>query len=388
MKRILFPSLLLIVLLALAACGSSPAAPTAVVEVAPTAAPTEPPPTDPPPTPTAQPTATAEPTATPARTEAVCDIERAREAAENIGLFDSYTLDMTGYMQLPNEQVRQRLLTVESAVALSGGQVTAMEMTFDSLTDAAPFQLILVDDLLYFRPAGEPWQVATALVSDLMATQVSSGLAIDATVLEVLLDYPCAPFSERIDGRDAAGYRFTEVDLAEVAAVTASVANLGDLPTGSLQSSEFLIWVAEVEDAPVMVKWQINIIFDVGEGEALVETMSQVGGFNEPVDIRAPQDVAAVAFPLDVPRPDDAQIYLEDAATLAFFTGGAPEEMKAFYTDVLTADGWTAGETSKQTVDGRNVEVQRFSRGEEQLEMAIAVTEGDTIVAFSLADEE
>ena len=50
MKHTRLPVLCLIVLLMLAACGQSDAAPTAVAEIAPRAAPTDPPPSEPPPT--------------------------------------------------------------------------------------------------------------------------------------------------------------------------------------------------------------------------------------------------------------------------------------------------------------------------------------------------
>jgi hypothetical protein len=284
--------------------------------------------------------------------------------------------------------MRLPVLNIDSAVALTGGQLSALEMTMTSTGEEAPFQLVLVDGLLYYRPSGEPWQVATELLGELLSSQVDSGQTIDVDVLEVLIDTPCVPFSERVDGRDADGYRFTEVNLIELAAVSSSVANVGDLPAEDIRSTEFLLWVAEVEDVPAVVKWQINIRFDVGEGEALVETSALVGGFNEPVDIRAPQGVVAVAFPLELPRPDDALLYLEDATALAFFTATAPEAIKAFYVDALTADGWTAGESRKEVANDTTAEIVPFTRGEETLEMAIAETEANTLVAFTLPEAE
>ena len=388
MKPTRLPVLGLIVLLALAACGGRPAAPTAVAEVAPPAVPTDPPPAEPPATAMPAPATTPRPTATPAPTAPACDIEQVREAAQNATLFDSYTLSLRGYLQMPDEQIRLPVLNIDSAVALTGGQLSALEMTMTSTGEEAPFQLVLVDGLLYYRPSGEPWQVATELLGELLSSQVDSGQTIDVDVLEVLIDTPCVPFSERVDGRDADGYRFTEVNLIELAAVSSSVANVGDLPAEDIRSTEFLLWVAEVEDVPAVVKWQINIRFDVGEGEALVETSALVGGFNEPVDIRAPQGVVAVAFPLELPRPDDALLYLEDATALAFFTATAPEAIKAFYVDALTADGWTAGESRKEVANDTTAEIVPFTRGDETLEMAIAETEANTLVAFTLPEAE
>ncbi len=389
MKRTHLPVLFLIVLLALAACGGSAPAPEAVVEAAPTAAPTEPPPTPTPePPPTAPPTATAEPTPTAAPTEPVCDIERLREAAENVALLDSYALSGVGYGQMPDEQLRLPMLHIESTVAMSGGQVLALDLTLDSAAAEATARMILVDDILYYRSGSDPWEVASELLSEIMASDVSSGQTIDVAVLEVINDRPCAPFSERIDGRDAAGYHFTEVDLAELAAVSASVANLGNLPAEAIRATEFKVWVAEVEDVPHVVKWQFNITFDEDGGEAVVETTIVVSDFNEPVDIRAPEGVVAAAFALELPRPDDALLYLEDAATLAFFTDSAPEEMKTLYSDLLTAEGWTPGENRKETIEGTNMDVLPFSRGEEQLEMGIAVTDAGTLVVFTLPPEE
>jgi hypothetical protein len=146
--------------------------------------------------------------------------------------------------------------------------------------------------------------------------------------------------------------------------------------------------VTEVEDVPVLAQWQLNTIFDVGEGEALMEALATISGFGEPVDIRAPEGVEAIAFPLELSRPEDAQVYLEDATTLAFFTAMAPEEAKTLYTDALVADGWTVGESRQETAEGRSIDVLPFSRGEEQLEIAIAATGTQTLVAFTLQAAE
>ena len=106
----------------------------------------------------------------------------------------------------------------------------------------------------------------------------------------------------------------------------------------------------------------------------------------------APQTTARAELPppdaLELPRPDEALLYLEDAATLAFFTDSAPEEMKTLYSDLLTAEGWTPGENRKETIEGTNMDVLPFSRGEEQLEMGIAVTDAGTLVVFTLPPEE
>ena len=59
--------------------------------------------------------------------------------------------------------------------------------------------------------------------------------------------------------------------------------------------------------------------------------------------------------------------------------------MKSFYTNALTADGWVVDENRKETTAaGLNVDVTFFSRGDERLEMGIAVIGGDTMVAFTM----
>ena len=56
--------------------------------------------------------------------------------------------------------------------------------------------------------------------------------------------------------------------------------------------------------------------------------------------------------------------------------------------DALTADGWTAGESRKEVANDTTAEIVPFTRGEETLEMAIAETEANTLVAFTLPEAE
>ena len=66
----------------------------------------------------------------------------------------------------------------------------------------------------------------------------------------------------------------------------------------------------------------------------------------------------------------------------------AHEALVAFYVDALTSDGWTAGESRTEVANDTTAEIVPFTRGEEELEMAIAVTNGQTLVAFTLPQEE
>ena len=387
MKRILFPSLLLIVLLALAACGSSPAAPTAVAEVAPTAVPTDPPPTEPPPTATPALTATPRPTATPAPTEVACDLERLVEAVDSVALLTSYRQEATAYGQFANQQARQRMLTLNGAVETTDGQVSAIDMRMVSYTDAGTsIHIIMVDDQMYYSQEEGQWQVATEFIAETLSAQIGQARTIDDALLEILEDKPCEPFSESMDGRMAEGFRFSEFDLVDLAALPSAAGDLSQLPADIQASGEYIIWLAEVDDLLLPVGTQLTLTFDVGDGDSVIEAITKLSDFNAPLDIVSP-DGEIATFPIELPRPDDAVVFLDESTGLAFFTIEPPEVIKAFYIDALTADGWTVGENSKETTaDGQNVELQRFSRGEERLEMAIAVTDDDTIVAFSLLE--
>jgi hypothetical protein len=360
-----------------------------VVELAPTTVPTEPPPTELPPTATPAPTATPRPTATLAPTEVACDLDRLVEAVDSVALLTSYRQEATVYGQFANQQVRQRMLTLNGAVETTDGQVSALDTRMVSYTDAGTsIHIIMVDDQMYYSQEEGQWQVATEFIAETLGAQIGQARAIDDALLEILEDKPCEPFTESIDGRMAEGFRFSEFDLVDLAALPSAAGDLSQLPADIEATGEYIIWLAEVDDLLLPVGTQLTLTFNVGDGDSVIEALTKLSDFNAPLDIAAP-DVAIAAFPIELPRPDDAVVFLDDSTGLAFFTSAPPEEMKAFYIDALTADGWTVGENSKETTDdGQNVELQRFSRGEEQLEMAIAVTEGDTIVAFSLAEEE
>lgn len=372
MKHILILSLLLIVLLALAACGSNPAAPAAS-------------PTDPP-TATAEPAATPRPTATAAPTEAACDLQRLVEAVDSVVLLDSYRQEATVYRQFANEQVRSRMLTQAAWVEMSEGQVSAIDMQLVSYTDAGmAFRIIMVDDQIYYKPEEEQWLLATELLSETLGVQISQSRAIDEALLELLEDQPCEPFSGSLNGRTGSGFRFSEFTTEDIAALPSAAGDLSQLPADMEQSGEYIIWLAEVDGLLLPVGMQLTLTFDVGDGDSIIEAVTELSGFNEPLNIVAPDVSEAPPFTIEVTRPDDAEVFLDGSTGLGFYTATPPEEMKSFYTNALTADGWVVDENRKETTAaGLNVDVTFFSRGDERLEMGIAVIGGDTMVAFTM----
>ncbi len=391
MKHTRLPVLCLLVLLALAACGRgvaevAPTAPPPTATAVPTAAPTA----TPMPTATPAPTATPRPTPTPKPTEVACDLDRLAEAVDNQTRLTSYRQEATAYGQFAGQQLRQRLLTISGSVAMADGQVSAMDMRLASYTDAGQaMHIIMVADQFYFSEAGGPWQLAPAAVAAMLAAEIGPARAADDTLLVILEDRPCEPFSETIDGRVTEGLRFSDITFEDLAALPSAAGDLSQLPADMKQSGEYTLWLAEVDGLLLSVRTRLTLTFDVGDGVSVIEAVTAMSDFNKPLTITAPADIATPTFALDLARPDDAVVIVEDSLVLVFLTQEPPEEIKTFYTQALTAEGWTLDENRKSSISGSNADLLSFSRGEERMEVAISVSDdGETVVSFILIPAE
>ena len=304
MSRITFSAVGLVLLLVLAACGGAEALPTAVaVAPAPTVAPTPIPPTLPPPTvaptpipptlppPTAavEPTATPLPTDLPATTEMVCDIERLRQAAAGVALLTSYTRQVTINGQSPNDSQPQSLMVIDMSVSQSGGQISALGLQATApVSDSPPIAIIFVDGQFYFREGDGAWGPTEDILFTILTTDIRNSEIIDAAALEKLLGRPCVPFEEMIDGYATQGYRFAEIDSADLAALAAAPIGLDDLPREAVKSLEYAVWVTEVEGKPVLMRTQLLFVIDAGGGDARGEALDNLRNFNAPVSISKP----------------------------------------------------------------------------------------------------
>jgi len=259
-----------------------------------------------------------------------------------------------------------------------------------SYTDAGTtMHIIMVADQFYFSQEGGPWQLAPAAVAAMLAAQTGQARAADDTLLVILEDRPCEPFSETIDGRVTEGLRFSDITFEDLAALPSAAGDLSQLPADMEQSGVYTLWLAEVDGLLLSVRTQLTLTFDVGDGDSVIEAVTAMSDFNKPLTITAPADVETPTFPVELTRPDDAVVLAEDSLVLVFLTQEPPEEIKTFYTEALTAEGWTPGENRKSSVSGSNTDFLPFSRGEEYMEMAISVSDdGETVVSFFLMPAE
>lgn len=302
MSRIVFPTIGLILLLLLAACGGAEALPTAVaVAPAPTVAaeptalpptalpPTAPPPTALPPTATVEPTAVPIPTDVPAPAETVCDMERLRQAVAGVALLASYTRQVNINGQSPGDPQPQSLMVIDMSVAQSGGQVSALALQATApISDSPPMGIIFVDGQFYFREGEGPWGPVEDILSTILATDIRSSEIIDVGVLEKLTGLPCVPFQETIDGYVTQGYRFAELDSADLAALAAAPMGLDELPPEAVKSMEYAVWVTEVDGRPVLMRTQLLFVIDAGGRETSGEARDELRNFNVPVSISKP----------------------------------------------------------------------------------------------------
>ena len=299
MSRITFSAMGLVLLLVLAACGGADALPTAVAVapvptvaptvVPPTIAPTVVPPTVAPPTAAVEPTATVLPTDLPAPNETVCDMERLRQAAAGVALLTSYTRQVNINGQSSADPQPQSLMVIDMSVVQDGGQVSALALQANApISDSPPMGIILVDGQFYFHEGDGAWGPSEDSLPTLLATDIRHAEIIDAVALEKLIGRPCVPFQEMLDGYASHGYRFTEVDFADLAVLAAAPIGLDELPPEAVKSMEYAIWVTEVEGRPVLLRTQLLFVIDAGGGETRGEARDDLRNFNVPVSISKP----------------------------------------------------------------------------------------------------
>ncbi len=302
MSRILFPTIGLILLCLLAACGGEEALPTAVAvapapTVAPTAVPptavppTAPPPTAPPPTAAVEPTAAPLPTDTPAVAAAVCDMDRLRQAAAGVALLASYTRQVNINGQAAGDAQPQNLMAISMSIAQSGGQVSALQIQATApVSDSPPMGIIFVDNQFYYHEGDGPWGPTDDILPTLLATDIRTSEIIDADMLAKLIARPCVPFAETLDGYVAQGYRFAELELnpVDLAALAAAPMGLNELPAEAVKSMEYAVWVTDVDGGPVLLRTQLLFTIDAGGGETKGEARDDLRNFNAPVAISRP----------------------------------------------------------------------------------------------------
>ncbi|MFM8322871.1 MAG: hypothetical protein ACKOC5_18325 [Chloroflexota bacterium] len=82
----------------------------------------------------------------------------------------------------------------------------------------------------------------------------------------------------------------------------------------------------------------------------------------------------------DLPRPDDAEVMVEDAGQLVYQSAQAPAELAAFYKDELEALGWTLDNSTNLGT----IATLTFSSGDQSLTITIMQTSGTSMVTLSL----
>lgn len=300
MSRIVFPTIGLVLLCLLAACGGAEALPTAAAVVPePTVAPTAPPPTAlpptaepptaPPPTAAVEPTAAPLPTDTPAVAAAVCDMDRLRQAAAGVALLASYTRQVNINGQAAGDPQPQSLMVIDMTVAQSAGQVSALEIhAVAPVSDSLPASIIFVDNQFYFREGDGVWGQTEDILPTILMTDIRASEIIDTGMLEKLTAQPCMPFQETIDGYATQGYRFAELDFADLATLAAAPMGLDGLPPESVKSMAYAVWVTDVDGSPVLMRTQLLFAIDAGSGETKGEARDDLRNFNAPVVISKP----------------------------------------------------------------------------------------------------
>ena len=97
-------------------------------------------------------------------------------------------------------------------------------------------------------------------------------------------------------------------------------------------------------------------------------------------------EVDVQTFFVDIPRPEDADVFMESDVLLLFSTSESVETMQTLYIDYLEADGWLRGERTQTEEQGVLFDTIQFTKP--GLMAAFSVGgEGVTIVSIAIGQE-
>jgi len=116
-----------------------------------------------------------------------------------------------------------------------------------------------------------------------------------------------------------------------------------------------------------------------GGGEGKMDVTFDLTDINQPIDIRAPEGVKS-AMPEDIPVMDGATDVVAIEGIIAYQTTDSVEEATAFYQTQMTAQGWT-------TQEGGIPGMMSFTKGNRTAQVMIMEAEGKTSVTVMVSEE-
>jgi len=116
-----------------------------------------------------------------------------------------------------------------------------------------------------------------------------------------------------------------------------------------------------------------------GGGEGKMDVTFDLTDINQPIDIRAPEGVKS-AMPEDIPVMDGATDVVAIEGIIAYQTTDSVEEATAFYQTQMPARGWT-------TQEGGIPGMMPFTKGNRTAQVMIMEAEGKTSVTVMVSEE-
>lgn len=324
---------LLVLLLALPLAACTPAAPEQEAGAAPTATVAEQgePADEPTPTttegekPAAKPTATVAAEEEPTEEPTVAEEGDAPDEIASVEDLDSYhSIQTIGWDLTGGETDESYEMTIEVWVTRDPpAQRIKMGGTNE---DGEPLaiEMIQIGNAAYMDFGTGEWMATTsdeASMTDMgYLTDPADYVTEDAENLGV----------ETVNGRSARHYRTT--DSWEMA-----------LGMADLEEGQADWWVDEEED--LLVKMEITWTGTDDDGNHGTFFMtSDLLEVNEPIEITAPEGVAAPGLPEDIPMMDGATDFAAFGTMATFTVEGAVDDVVAYYESALADNGWTYAE--------------------------------------------
>lgn len=327
---------------------------------------------------------TPTPTATPSPTPPACDNTLLREAIASLNSLDSYknSMEVKGTIGTLELTVMQ----MDSMASFNNGQIEAFEATMQLTTpEQVNFQMILVEDNVYFRELpDENWIVFTGQMANTYLNRFTDVQFLKPELMAALEYAECTSSEAQLDGKTAQVYSYYDVNIEDVPG-RGGVA-LGD--SGSeIGLAQISIWLLPIDDMVIPVKFLMELDITNAGQEGKMSMTQELYDINVPVEITVPEDIVAPVFFLDIPLPEDAENLTENNSLLSFTTSMSADEVSDMYISFLEEMGWVQTDSYVTEERGASFEVVEFSRGDQEIVVAVTEQPGFTIVSIAGGDK-
>ncbi len=329
---------------------------------------------------------TMTPSPAPSETPELCDESFLREVLLNLGKLDSYrSLVEIQAIDSVNKTVYLSL-SLEMATILGEKGIDALDivMQTEGQSDIENIHMILVAERVYFQTeTDETWQVLEGETSDAMLSRFADSQFLRPELVDNLAEAACHVSSEEIDGTMFQIYNYSDIDFAGISNMRGlTLEDVG----AELESSSLEIWLIGHEE--MIIPTRLETVFFLNQSGSLMEynMTESVFDINAPFQIAVPENIESPVFFLDLPLPEDAEVFTEGENVLIFTTLMPSDETQLMYIDYLSNDGWI--ETDAYPAEEQGILFSVVEMSKPGLGIAVAVGEQSDLTVVSIAGGE